>query len=296
MKCSEISELLPWLVSERLTAEERRRVERHLKDCDRCRADLEATVVTLRAADAHIPGPALVAFVASGSWPEPDGPVFSDHLAHCAECRTEADRARASFRLLDSEPKHPWLVNSRWRSLALAASIAGLIAVSGWSWTWWVLSTERNSLRASLRNLEQRPESHPVAQDKDLPAGVPGGPGFPRIDLQVVELLPDDLVLRGSSIEAITAVDDASTRATVLLLLTNDVTDYEDHRVELRDSQDRVYWQVEGVHRQAGGGFSLLLPPGSLPADPVTILLSGKRQGRWTVMGTYRVRARSSLD
>ena len=265
MTCSEISELLPWLANDRLGPEERERVEEHLKRCGPCSAELADVILTLRAADQHIPAADLVALVDREAGSEYEQQALTDHLAHCRSCRAELDLVRASYRSLEVEGSAPPVVGARWPPLALAASfLLGLVALGGW---WWTASTPR-----------------PERVDKPNEAwGI-------LADIEIVEVLPDDLVLRGPSENGATIVPGSSSRPAVLLLLTNDATRYEDHRVELRGADQELLWMAEGVQRQSGGGFAILVAPGFLGTQPVFLSLFGKQEGRWIAIETYALR------
>jgi anti-sigma factor RsiW len=114
----QVQSLLPWYVGERLDAEERARVESHLADCPRCRAELalERALQSAYAADIDAPGDVDQGFAA-----------LRERIAGGAASRQSHGllaRLRARWRESPS-----W---TRWALLAqgvLVATLGGLLVV-----------------------------------------------------------------------------------------------------------------------------------------------------------------------
>jgi predicted anti-sigma-YlaC factor YlaD len=145
MTCEQAIERLPWLLNGTLHGEELPEVQRHLETCEGCRKALSETRDAWRIFGQHLPPQALVT-LAYAEVPEGLDPALAErHLASCPQCAAEMELARMSRRLEEDEklalftPKaaaQPARSTAReyrgWRSYALAASLAGLIAFGGW--------------------------------------------------------------------------------------------------------------------------------------------------------------------
>jgi hypothetical protein len=140
MNHDQICERLPWLLNGTLEAGERGEVEEHLKSCKACRQALAETRLAWDAFDQHIPTEQLVAH----AWGDQgvDRQVIEEHLRSCPQCAAELELVGISRRLEAAEDsKVPLLVPAAhrrpapariWRSSAIAASLVGLIAATGW--------------------------------------------------------------------------------------------------------------------------------------------------------------------
>src|SRR5215213_7080096 len=178
MTCDDAIQLLPWLLNGTLEEGGRREVRRHLETCERCREALAETREAWTIFGQHLPSETLVA-LAYGETPAGIDPVLAGrHLASCPECAAELELARTSRRLEEDGkialfPGRPALKDrgeSRsWRTAALAASLAGIVAASGW-----VHSTRE--LRSVSERAAERPPA-PVAEPaRPVPApAVPSG-------------------------------------------------------------------------------------------------------------------------
>lgn len=136
--CSEAVELLPWLLNGSLEAGEQRTIRDHLKRCESCRRELEATALAAEIFTRHIPSLALAEY-AHGLTPGEVGQTrLEQHLAWCPSCREELDRvmadrvadfesARAARQAADRH-RSPWR-----RRLAMAAGLI-LALTTGLLW------------------------------------------------------------------------------------------------------------------------------------------------------------------
>ncbi|HEX3556592.1 MAG TPA: zf-HC2 domain-containing protein [Thermoanaerobaculia bacterium] len=142
MTCDQAIELLPWYLNGTLESGELAEVRQHLETCERCREALAETGQAWSVFAQHIPAQDMVA-LAWGERPSGIDPAAAEqHLAACAECTAELELARMSRRLEEESNvavfpvAKPQMAPSRayrgWRAAAIAASLAGLIAVGGW--------------------------------------------------------------------------------------------------------------------------------------------------------------------
>lgn len=167
MNCSTVTELLPWVLNGTLDAEERRQVEDHLAACESCREELRQTRVAGAVYGAHPPPQALVDHAAGRPPAEIPAELLSRHLATCPTCIEEVALLRQSHALAASEEEigvdppgatvvvGPWSVQ-RWRHLALAASIAGLVALGVSTWSVLQGRTGASELSTRLAQAEER--------------------------------------------------------------------------------------------------------------------------------------------
>jgi Putative zinc-finger len=191
MNCDLAAELLPWLLNGTLEAGERRRLVEHLRGCSACRAALADTQVAWDLFDWHPPPAALVSYVEAGEAAVAAAPAargapaasgdatlgardLEEHLASCPKCAAELELVRTSRLLADpaedgriailTAPRREEAATARraWRRSALAASVAGLLAATGW------LESARHS-----RDLERRLAAVPV------PAAAPAAAAAP---------------------------------------------------------------------------------------------------------------------
>lgn len=147
MTCEQAIESLPWYLNGTLEAQEQEEVRHHLATCEACRQALAETRDAWRIFDQHLPSEALVAL----AWEEiPEGidPALAErHLAGCPQCAADLELARTSRHLEEDDrialfPKKPAAAPARetrgageprtWRRAAMAASLAAVVAMSGW--------------------------------------------------------------------------------------------------------------------------------------------------------------------
>ena len=167
MNCSTVTEFLPWLLNGTLDAEERRQVEAHLAACESCREELRQTRIAGAVYGAHPPPQALVDHAAGRPPAGIPAGLLSRHLAACPTCTEEVALLRQSHVLAGAEEEAggdppgatvvagPWSVQ-RWRHFALAASIAGLVALGVSAWSVLQSRTGASDLAARLAQAEER--------------------------------------------------------------------------------------------------------------------------------------------
>lgn len=316
MDCERAAELLPWLLNRTLEATEERQVEAHLKSCEKCRRELGETVFSATAARQHLPPEVLIDY----GFERPvalDQDLVERHLASCPRCAEELDLVRECHRLAQGQGARVVRLDSRrprtqrWRAGALAASLATLVAVGGWLWSWRDARQLRLSLAAledgqsagrneELQGLEQRLAeartrgeelrrqsagmeeelARERAKSAELEQQVAALEG-PQLNAWVVDVYPlADAVVRGSPPTANTY--ERPPDATRLELNLADAFDatYSDYEVELVDAAGRPFWHKRGLERQPAGVFHLKLPVGMLPPDRFEIRIYGLEQDR----------------
>ena len=175
MTCDPSIELLPWLLNGTLETAERHEVLRHLATCDRCREALAETRTAWSTFDQHIPSQDLVA-LAWGESPSGIDPALAEtHLTSCPLCAAELELVRMSRRLEEEDnvalfpavkPKATTAAVPRtWRAAAVAASLAAVVAASGWVYTAQQMSDPSR--------LAQTPESAPAPSVPPASTGEP---------------------------------------------------------------------------------------------------------------------------
>ncbi len=342
MNCERATELLPWYLNDTLDETERREVREHLAVCETCRKALADTRQAWILFDQHIPSEALVA-LAWGEEPEGYTPeILEAHLQSCPECAAELELVVTSRRLEEDDrvavfarPSRPAPApearrpqappRGRWRSAALAAGLATLVAGGGWIWS----AGQVEDLRSRLASISAAPEP-----DETGPAGAPVTPApaapsatesdrlaslsaeidrlrqaeadmrrqtvdmqdqlsrivagpTPQVNLAIVDLRPIGDVVRGGAAEAAGLTAGAVSAA--ILQPSHDET-HKDHRLEAVDAAGNVVWSAEGLRRSAEGDFPVLLP--ALKPGAYTLRISALDGGKRVELETYQVRIR----
>jgi anti-sigma factor RsiW len=105
--------LLLWYVSGRIGPRERRGIDRHLRECEDCRAEvasLSSMMRSVRAADGidHVAAAELALYEEEPLSLSPDrrGPI-ERHLAACPECREDFATLQRARRLASAQPPAP---------------------------------------------------------------------------------------------------------------------------------------------------------------------------------------------
>jgi anti-sigma factor RsiW len=282
MNCDQAIEILPWLLNDSLQAQEREEVRRHLETCSRCREALAETQGAWRIFGQHLPSEALVA-LAYGEAPTDLDPALAErHLASCPQCAAELEMATLSRRLEEEDKiavfpgkprRQPQETGSYrgwrgWRATALAASLAGLVAVSGWVHS-------------------ARQAQAPAGQTEIASVGHPQAATF-------LSVSPDEAVERGKAGQI--ADLPAGAPESVLALGSPRSSAYRDYDVEIRDAGNasgnggRPLFTIHGVQRNPDGYYTLSVPKGSLKPGSYTIQVFGVEGSRREALETYSVR------
>ncbi|HYX23850.1 MAG TPA: hypothetical protein VFC23_06835, partial [Thermoanaerobaculia bacterium] len=278
----------------------------------------------------HVPAADVVA-LAWGERPSGIAPALAEeHLAACAECAAELELARMSRRLEEEDnvavfpAARPQRVPSRayrgWRAAAIAASLAGLIAVGGW------LQSARQPRQAVVAPVS-RP---PAAVQPQAPAGHPEAGGELAALRQKVKELSDyaeglqsqvrkaqeqvaqrteprDLtaapwlspyvspadVLRGEedAAEIVTVPAKASLAVLPLRALHPESGAHENHEVVIL-SESGTPVKTRPVQRDPNGSFLLVLTRGELKPGAYTLQVYGTKGGQRDPEpdGIYKIR------
>lgn len=335
MNCENAIELLPWYLNGTLDETEQRDVREHLAGCERCRKALAETRLAWRIYGQHLPSEALVA-LAWGERPEGLDPAVAEtHLQSCPQCSAELELVRMSRALEEEDGGRVALFPGArktfetaarpaggWRSAALAAGLAGMVAAGGWLWSANQVQTLEDRL-AETTESETRPAvpapvtpapAPPAAGGIDrervaemeaqmeqlrrqeermreqlhrLASSVPAAPA-PQINAWIDSLPPGDVV-RGVAGEAkeIPAGGYAS-----LMLTPSHRETHQDHRLEIVDEAGKVVWSAEGLRRTSQGDFSVTLPPGALKPGAYTMRISAQEDGKRVELESYGIRVR----
>jgi anti-sigma factor RsiW len=330
LNCDHVAELLPWYLNGTLDEGEQGEVRVHLEGCTKCRQALEETRLAWRIYGQHIPSEALVAL----AWGEPpeglDPSVLERHLATCPECAAELEMARTSRRLEEDEgialfptsarPARSSRSSQGWRTAAMAAGLAGIVAASGWVWT----AGRANDLEERLAQTGRPPEAAPApapAPDagrlSEMTAEVerlqrreaelrqqqaemqeqlariaearPAAPS-PQINAWIGDLRPVADVVRGSSSAA---QELPAGRAASLILGSSHKETHRSHRIEIVDSAGKVVWSADGlVPDGETNDYGITLPAGTLKPGAYTIRISAQEEGKRVELESYSVRVR----
>lgn len=339
MNCETAIELLPWYLNGTLDEKEQRDVREHLAGCERCRKALAETRLAWRIYDQHLPTEALVALAWSERPEGLDPSVVETHLQSCPQCSAELELVRMS-RALEEEDggrialfpgarktetaARPARSAGGWRSAALAAGLAGMVAAGGWLWSANQVQTLEDRLAASAETagtVETRPAvpapvtpapAPPVAGSIDrervaemeaemeqlrqqeermreqldrLAAAAP----VPQINTRIVGLQPTGDVVRGGPGEA----EEVPGGGYASLMLTASHREtHQDHRIEVVDESGKVVWSADGLRRTPEGDFSVTLPPGALKPGAYTMRISAQEDGKRVELESYGIRVR----
>jgi len=345
MNCEQAIEVLPWHLNGTLGEDEKKEVREHLAACERCRQALADTRLAWEIFDQHIPAGALVAY-AAGEEPEGIAPgILEEHLATCPECAAELELVRISRGLGEDDaiavmvprperdrevapPVRP--AGLRWRRAALAAGLAGVVALGGW----YKSAEKAHSLADRLATATSlpRPATPPQAAPpspgsaagavdaqrvaemqrqldaanktlSDLKAAESRsreqlaqiekrGPGSgPQVNTWVDDVQASADVVRGSSGMNVKEVPAGAT-ATLLLNAQGEATQGE-RTAEISDSGGRVVWQGKGLRVNGGHhDYSLTIPAGWLPPGDYTIRLYRQDGGSRVPAESYAIRVK----
>lgn len=342
MTCENAIELLPWYLNGTLGETEQRDVREHLAGCERCRESLAETKMAWRIYDQHLPTETLVA-LAWGEEPEGIDPsVVERHLQSCPQCSSELELVRTSRALEEEDGGRVALFRGagettktaarpgRWRSAALAAGLAGMVAAGGWLWSANQVQTLEDRLAESAETgrpavpvpipapspvppapappTAGSPDANRVAeleaqmeklleqeermreQLDRLASSAPAAP-VPQINTPIVDLQPMGDVLRGGPGDA-KEVPGSGYASLMLTPSPSHRETHQDHRIEVVNEAGKVVWSAEGLRRGPLGDFSFTLPPGALKPGAYTIRVSAQEDGKRVELESYGIRVR----
>lgn len=326
LNCDQVAELLPWYLNGTLDAGVQDEVRVHLEGCTKCRQALEDTRLAWRIYDQHIPSEALVA-LAWGETPEGlDPDILERHLETCPECTAELEMVRTSRRLEEDDrialfptPARP--AKTPWRTAAMAAGLAGIVAASGWVRT----ADRAGDLEARLARARRAAEAEPGPRFRggeedrlsEMTAEVerlqqqeaelrreqnemreqlariaearPAAPA-PQINAWIGDLRPTQDVVRGGSAGA---EELPAGRTASLILGTSHKETHRGHRIEIVDAAGKVVWSADGlVPDGETKDYGITLPAGTLKPGAYTIKVSAQEEGKRVDLESYSVRVR----
>jgi predicted anti-sigma-YlaC factor YlaD len=353
MNCNQAIEHLPWLLNGTLGDDDTKAVKDHLASCASCRQALSDTRQAWEIFDQHIPAATLVAYAAeasdaaAGDLDGFDPALLEEHLATCPECAAELELVRMSRGLAEDDrvailaprpPRAPVApatsislrppaaarTGNRWRRAAVAAGIAGVIALGGW-----YKSAERAHTLAS--QLATAPPPSVPLQAPPVPSTPSAGSaadaeriatlqhqvdemtktvgemqaaqshareqlaqferqsaGGPQVNPWVGDVRMSQDVVRGGGGN----VKEIPAGSAATLLLAADTTAVGDRDAEISEAGGKIVWKGSGLRATPQGDYSLLLPKGWLPAGDYTIRLYRQAGGQKVAAESYAIRVK----
>lgn len=299
MSCETALERLPWLLNGTLEPEERREVLEHLAGCERCRAALADTRFAWQVFAEHLPVADLIAAAAGEPTATPHE-IFESHLAECAQCTADLEAARSSRLLLQHEEVAVLrAAQPRWRNAALAASLAGVVAATGWFHS----SREIRSLEARLspppvtapappaqepqeagqleaiaaENRRLLAENERLLTEQAAQAAAPEPPResagpVAEVNTLVQDVYPETAVRGGGQAGNRIAIPDAARLATLILHPEKEAGGGP-QQIEIVDRQGKVVWKQGGLVRSASNDYTLTVDRRLLPAGAYVLRL-----------------------
>ncbi len=265
MDCATATSLLPALLAGSLEPVERADLEQHLEGCAACRRELTATGAVVGLFRAHPAPEDLVDYLGKELAPE-RAALVAGHLGGCGPCREELELLAESRRDMDQAfgplPTKalrfpPRALHAPWRWIAVAASLAAVVA--GWGWV---------STTARVRELLA-----------------------PAVNVAVVEVLPRELVQRGGSDNEV-VLGKAEGRL-VLVLVSQGEGRFSEYEVEISDRLGgRTLWRATGVERRPEGAYTLVLPAALVAEREIRIVVLGRDGTRRVEVETYELQVR----
>lgn len=264
MDCATATSLLPSLLAGSLEPVERAALEQHLEGCTACRRELAATGAVVGLFRAHLAPEDLVDYLEKALAPE-RAALVAGHLDGCGPCREELELLAESRRNMDQAfgplPTKvlrfpPRALRAPWRWIAVAASLAAVVA--GWGWV---------STTARVRELLA-----------------------PAVNVAVVEVLPRELVQRGGSVNEV-VLGKAEGRL-VLVLVSQGEGRFSEYEVEISDRQGRTLWRASGIERRPEGTYTLVLPAALVAEREIRIVVLGRDGTRRVEVETYELHVR----
>ena len=108
-------------------------------------------------------------------------------------------------------------------------------------------------------------------------------------NLFLFDLIPDDAdIERGSVPESVEIPP--HTDWIVIRLLVGDQSPYPSYSAAVIDSQGETIWRQQGLRRQPGGSFALLIPRSRIVAGSYVLSLRGVQPSASPELASYRFR------
>jgi hypothetical protein len=219
-----------------------------------------------------------------GVLPEPEQTTVSAHVRTCAVCQallrdaleseldmSDADLARGRAQLPSGEPPRG-ARDVRWSSmLALAASIAAVVASTLWALS---LRQENRSLREAAATSGadvSRQLAAARTRTQALEGEVARLQPSVALNIPLIDLEPTDALRSGTP----SAVPVPSSAPLVTLVLAISGTPARaGYALEIRDSMDRVIWSGGGLEATSSGTVTLAVPRALLPTGTLALRLT----------------------
>ncbi len=300
MDCARAAELLPWLLNGTLEAAERDEVALHLEECASCRDELEETELAWLVHAQHVPTPQLVDWALGQPLGAEEARRVERHLEHCEACREELALARRvrDVSVRGAPIRATGAGRSGWRWVALAAGLSAVIAGGGWFWSAGAARRAADRLAALARDHEglragaQRERRETAAEAKRLRERL-AALTAPAVNVAVAEIAPE-LAVRGAEPEATRVVVAAGMSQLVLVLISEDRTQFLALRLDVLDAKGALLWRAEGLERRESGDYTVLLPLDRVPAGLLSLRVLGRRGEGWVRVEDYRLRLEKS--
>lgn len=317
MTCETSIELAPWLLNGTLEQAEKDELLQHLAGCARCREAVAETRDAYRLFAAHVSAEDLVDW----AWDRPTtvAPVLIEqHVAGCAQCAAEAELVRMSRRLEEDEKIVPFTARRQerprssvvWRTAALAASVALVVAATGW---WRSAKTAGPVAREVRPAVEARPAPAPVlppnegtrlaelqAQVKEYEARqselneqlASASATVGRLADQVARLTEPQLNVWidtvGAGVYRGTPEEQGFPHDLMANLSLEPKGPATDREVVLLDAAGQVFWKPSALLRRAPDGFySISFPAGFFKPGRYTLQLWSVENGERVQRETY---------
>lgn len=294
MDCARTAELLPWLLNDTLPEAERQEVARHLTECAACREELEKTGLAWMVQGQHVPASQLVDWAFALPLDSEAARRVERHLEGCALCRQDLSLLQ-QVRAVDLGAAAPEdaRAHGTWRWMALAASLAAVVAAGGW------LGSARGSrdMAGRLAALERSHAELRSGANRERAAAQAEGARLreriavlvaPAVNVAVAELAPE-VSVRGRAPEAKRVVVPAAASQLILVLLAEDRTPFPALRLDVLDADGKALWQGEGLVRRESGDYTVLVPLEALPSSRLHLRVMGRLGERWVPVEEYRL-------
>jgi len=279
--CRQIIELLPWFLNGSLSPDEDRQLRGHLKDCDRCRAELGEVLFAAKMFSTHPETAALVELVFDP--PSADRQALEQHLLLCPDCAEQVALLRRSAFLLGERVKLPdpvpyavRRVSRLWRPAAVAASLLSVLSLGGWYYAGQRSVAADQELADQSRAAEARDayareeisqlkaelnrrETESAAQTAEYLERL-AKLTMPRLNVPVIELWPSSFRVRsGAPNDEVTEVP-ADAGLVMLILPVLDDTPFAEYELELVGADREVIWNGSGLTLQPEGDLTVFFP------------------------------------
>jgi hypothetical protein len=323
MNCQHVAEILPWLLNGSLDGAEREAARAHVSRCDQCRLELQETAFAGAVYQQHAPEEALVDYAFNRPSPDFDRDLIERHLAICEQCAAELETLEESRRLLDAESNVIAFKPRRriaetapapapvrlWTYGAIAASVIGFVALTGWWWSWREaknlneqqlamnqrlagLEAENQRLRQtqpqSANQLDQanREIASLKAQVEELSS--------PQINVPVLEAMPREMTERGERDRINQLQIPRGARTFTLILSSQSATESKSYSLEILDARRSLVWNQQGLVRHSTGDYTINISTDLLPPGIYTFNVYGHAGGKRVKIESYQIRIISS--